>query len=187
MKKFAFAIIASTIASTALAADSFTIDPNHTLPLFEVNHLGFSTQHGRFDKTSGKIQLDMAKKTGSVEWTIDASSINMGQTTWNDHLKSKDFFNVEAFPTIVFKSDKLIFNGDKPMAAEGTLTMLGVTKPLKLTIHRFTCGDNPITKKPLCAADIEASLKRSDFGMTKYVPAVSDEIKVVVPVEAYRD
>ena len=187
MNKFALAVLASIIAQSALAEDSFTIDPNHTLPVFEVNHLGFTTQRGRFDKTAGKVLLDLQKKTGSVEWTIEADSINMGQAKWNDHLKSEDFFNVAKFPTITFKSDKLIFKGDKPVAAEGTLTLLGVAKPIKLDIHRFVCGENPMNKKLLCAADIEAKLKRSEFGMTKYLPAVGDEIKVFVPVEAYKD
>lgn len=187
MNKLALSLLATVVAMPAMAADTYTIDPNHTLPIFEVNHLGFSTQRGRFDKTAGTIRLDLAEKTGDVEWTIDADSINMGQTKWNDHLKSADFFDVAKFPTITFKSDKLIFEGDKPVAAEGVLTLLGVTKPLKLAIHRFTCGVNPINQKPLCAADIEASLKRSDFGMTKYLPGVGDEVKVYVPVEAYKD
>ena len=187
MHKFALAIFTTAIATSAVAADTYSIDPNHTLPVFEVNHLGFSTQRGRFDKTSGKIRLDIEKKSGEVEWTIEADSIDMGQLKWNDHLKSEDFFNVGKFPTITFKSDKLIFKGEKPVAAEGTLTLLGVSKPVKLAIHRFTCGENPINKKLLCAADIEASLKRSEFGMTKYLPAVSDEVKVLVPVEAYKD
>jgi polyisoprenoid-binding protein YceI len=111
----------------------------------------------------------------------------MGQTKWNDHLKSADFFNVAQFPTITFHSEKLSFKGDTPVSADGTLTLLGVAQPLQVTIHRFTCGQNPMNQKPLCAADIEASLKRSDFGMTKYLPGVGDEIKVFVPVEAYRD
>ncbi len=186
MNKFATSILAA-IASTSVMADSYTIDPNHTLPVFEVNHLGFSTQRGRFDKTAGKISLDRSKKTGAVDLTIEADSIDMGQAKWNDHMKSADFFNVVKFPTITFKSDRLIFKEDKPVSAEGTLTLLGVSKPVKLAVHHFTCGENPINKKLLCAADIEASLKRSEFGMTKYLPGVSDEVKVLVPVEAYKD
>jgi polyisoprenoid-binding protein YceI len=185
-KTLSFIVVSLAVTSTVWA-DAYTIDPNHTLPVFEVNHLGFSTQRGRFDATAGKIQLDRAKKTGSVEWTIDANSINMGSTKWNDHMKSADFFNAAQFPTIAYRSDKLIFKGDVPVAAEGSLTLLGVTKPLKVAIERFTCGENPINKKAVCAGDIEATLKRSDFGMTKYLPAVGDEVKVHVPVEAFKD
>ena len=170
-----------------LNIETYTIDPDHTMPVFKVNHLGLSTQLGRFDKTSGTAVLDIKNKAGTVEWTVQANSINMGQTKWNDHLKSDDFFNVEKFPTITFKSDKMIFQDYKLVAAEGTLTLLGVTKPLRLTIHHFTCGKNPMNNRPMCAADVEANLKRSDFGMDKYVPALGDEIKVLVPVEAYKD
>jgi polyisoprenoid-binding protein YceI len=187
MRPFAFAILTSLASTSALAAESYTIDPNHTLPVFEVNHLGFTTQRGRFDKTSGKVQLDRVKKTGVVDWTIDAVSLDMGQEKWNEHLKSPDFFNVAQFPTITYHADKLLFKGDVPIAAEGTLTLLGVAKPLKVAIQRFTCGTNPMNQKLLCAADIEARLKRSDFGMTKYLPAVGDDITVHVPVEAYKD
>jgi polyisoprenoid-binding protein YceI len=180
-------LILTALAASVGAADSYTIDPNHTLPTFEVNHLGFTTQRGRFDKTEGKIRLDKERKTGAVDWTIDADSIDMGQAKWNDHLKSADFFNAAQYPTISFKSDKLVFQGNAPVSAEGVLTLLGVAKPLTVAIHRFTCGKNPLNQKELCAADIEASLKRSDFGMTKYLPGVGDEIKVFVPVEAYKD
>jgi len=186
MRSFALFVIASLAANAALA-DTFTIDPNHTLPVFEVNHLGFSTQRGRFDKTSGTIQLDREKKTGSVDWAIEADSINMGQAKWNEHLKSADFFNMAQFPTIRYHADKLVFKGEVPVAAEGSLTLLGVTKPLRVAIHRFTCGTHPMNQKQLCAADIEGSLKRSEFGMTKYLPGVGDDIKVSVPVEAYKD
>ncbi|MCU0736208.1 MAG: YceI family protein [Methylotetracoccus sp.] len=187
MRKVATLVLASLTAASAVAADSYTIDPNHTLPVFEVNHLGFTTQRGRFDKTSGKIQLDREKNKGAVDWTIEADSINMGQTKWNDHLKSADFFNAAQFPTITYHSEKLLFQGSTPVSAEGSLTLLGVTKPLKVKIHRFTCGTNPMTQKDLCAADIEATLKRSEFGMTKYLPGVGDEVRVLVPVEAYKD
>ncbi|MEY2700095.1 MAG: hypothetical protein RIQ52_850 [Pseudomonadota bacterium] len=163
----------------------YAIDPDHTLPVFEVNHLGFSTQRGRFDHASGHIQLDVQKRTGSVDWVIDAASINMGQMKWNDHMKSSDFFNVAQFPEITYHADRFNFEGDVPVAAEGTLTLLGVAKPLRVSIQHFSCGINPINQKSLCAADITATLHRADFGMTKYLPAVSDEVKVLVPVEAY--
>ncbi|GAB6046735.1 YceI family protein [Methyloparacoccus murrellii] len=187
MHKLTLALLASFAAADGLAAETFTIDPDHTLPLFEVNHLGFSTQRGRFDRTAGRISLDTAKQTGSVELTIAADSINMGQAKWNEHMQSADFFNVAQYPTITFRSDRLLFEGGKPVAAEGQLTLLGTTRPVWLKIERFTCGENPIVKKPLCAADIEATLKRSEFGMTKYLPGVGDEVRVRVPVEAFRD
>jgi polyisoprenoid-binding protein YceI len=111
----------------------------------------------------------------------------MGLDDWDKHMKSEDFFNVAQHPTMTFKADKFVFNANKPVAAEGALTMLGVTKPVRLTIANFTCGIHPLNRKELCAADVSATIKRSEFGMSKYVPAVGDEIRIAIPVEAFKD
>ncbi|MFA6901756.1 MAG: YceI family protein [Gallionellaceae bacterium] len=188
MKKvFATLVLASSFAVSAFAADNYAIDSNHTFPVFEVNHLGYSTQHGRFNKTSGKITLDMAAKKGSVDLTIDVASLDMGFPTWDEHMAAEGFFNTAKFPTMTFKSNKLVFKDGKVVAAEGDFTMLGVTKPLTVTVKGFVCGDNPMNKKPMCGANISGTIKRSDFGMSKYVPAISDDIKIHVPVEAYKE
>lgn len=181
------ATVVAAVAAPALAMESYTIDPRHTYPVFEVNHLGFSTQRGRFNKTSGTITLDPAAKKGSIEVVIETASIDMGLDKWDEHMRSDEFFDVEKFPTATFKSEKLEFKGDKPVAAIGTLTLLGVTQTVKLAIESFKCGTHPINKKPLCAADVSTTIKRSAFGMTKYVPAVSDDIKLMIPVEAFKD
>ncbi len=184
---FATIALASSFAATALAADNYTIDPTHTFPVFEVNHLGYSTQHGRFNKTSGKITLDMAAQKGSVDLTIETTSLDMGFPLWDEHVSAEGFLNTAKFPTMTFKSNKLIFKDGKVVAAEGDFTLLGVSKPLTVSVNNFVCGDNPFTKKPMCGANIGGTIKRSDFGMTKYVPAISDEIKIHVPVEAYKN
>lgn len=185
-KSFSF-LLAALLASPVYAADSYTIDATHTWPMFEVNHLGFSTQRGRFDKSSGKVTLDVAAKKGSVELIIETGSLNMGFDKWNEHMKSGDFFNAVIFPTMRFSSSKITYTGDKPVSAEGELTLLGVTKPVTLSISDFTCGTHPMTKKSMCGANISTTIKRSDFGMTKFVPAVSDEVKIYSPVEAFKD
>lgn len=179
--------LAALLAAPACATDYYTVDTNHTWPVFEVNHLGFSTQRGRFNKSSGKIAIDLAAKQGSVELTIETASIDMGFEKWDEHMKSEDFFNVKYFPTMRFVSDKLMFDGDKVVAAEGKFTLLGVTKPLTLTVSNFRCAPHPMLKKPACGADISATLKRSEFGMAKFVPAVSDEVKITSPIEAIKD
>jgi polyisoprenoid-binding protein YceI len=188
MNKFMIAVaLAGSFAVSAHAADTYSIDPNHTFPVFEVNHLGYSVQHGRFDKTSGTITLDMAAKKGSVDLTIETTSLDMGFPLWNEHLSADGFFNTAKFPTMTFKSTKLVFKDDKVVAAEGDFTLLGVTRPLTVTVNDFKCGDHPMLKKPMCGANISGTIKRSEFGMTKYVPAVSDDIKIHVPVEAYKN
>lgn len=177
----------ATLSLPLYAADVYTVDPRHTWPVFEINHLGLSTQRGRFNKTEGKITLDQAAKTGSIDITIDAASIDMGLEKWDEHMRSEDFFNVAKYPTMTFKSNKLSFDGDKLVAAEGNFTLLGVTKPVKLTVSNFRCAEHPIAKKPACGADVSTAIKRSDFGMTKNIPAVGDEVKIIIPVEALKD
>jgi len=181
------AAIAGSLSLSALAADSYTIDPFHTFPVFEVNHLGYSVQHGRFNKTSGKITLDMAAMSGSVDLIIDTTSIDMGFPTWDEHMSADGFFNTAKFPTMTFKSNKLVFKDGKVVAAEGEFTLLGVSKPLTVSVNGFKCGEHPMNKKAMCGANISGTIKRSDFGMTKYVPAVSDEVQIHVPVEAYKN
>lgn len=189
MKKLfaSFTLAAAMVAPavSALAADNYVIDGHHTFPMFEVSHLGFSIQRGRFDKTSGTVMLDAAAKTGAIDLTVDVTSLDMGFPLWDKHV-SEGFFNTEKFPTMTFKSNKLIFDGDKLVGAEGEFTMLGVSKPLKLDISNFKCGANPMNKKEMCGAEISATLKRSDFGMTKYLPAIGDEVKIFSAVEAYK-
>jgi polyisoprenoid-binding protein YceI len=180
-------IAAALLATPAYAADSYTIDPQHTWPVFEVNHMGFSTQRGRFNRSTGKITLDIAAKKGNVELIIETASLDMGFDKWDEHMKSEDFFNVARFPTIHFTSDKRVFDGGKVVSAEGNFTMLGVTRPLTLSVSNFRCALHPMHNKPACGADITATLKRSEFSMAKYVPAVSDEVKISVPVEAVKD
>ena len=178
---------AFALSATALAADTYSIDSRHTFPVFEVNHLGFSTQRGRFNKTTGKVTLDAAAQKGSVEVAIDTASIDMGLEDWDKHMKNEDFFNVEKYPTMTFRSDRFIFKKGKPAEVHGTLTLLGVERPVQLKVEHFHCGVHPINKKEVCGADLTTRIKRSDFGMTKFLPAVGDDIAIRIPVEAFKD
>lgn len=187
MRSTLAALALCALTAAAQAADTFIIDGNHTYPVFEVNHLGFSTQRGRFDKTSGTISLDAAGKAASVEVTIDATSIDMGLAKWDKAMQEESFFNTEQFPTITFKAHDFTFDGDKPVAARGTLTLLGVAKPVDLSISGFTCKPHPLFQRFTCGADLSTTIKRSEFGMTKYLSTVGDEVKILIPVEAVRD
>jgi|CXWL01.1.fsa_nt_gi polyisoprenoid-binding protein YceI len=174
----------------AKAADNYTIDPEHSFPHFSVNHLGFSTLQGRFDKASGKATLDIAGKKGSVELNVEAASVNTGFAKRDTHLRTPDFFNAAEFPLVTFKSTSFKFNGDKPESIEGNLTLLGVTKPVKLTVISFNCGldpMDPLKRREKCGADVSAQIKRTDFGMKFGVPMVGDDIKLVFEIEAIKD
>ena len=172
----------------AYAADSYTMDPIHCIPVFEITHLGMTTQSGRFDKASGKVILDPAAHKGSVFYEVDAASLNMGFGTEKPDSAGYRLFEVTKFPTITFKSDNLFFDGNgKVIVAKGQLTLLGVTKPVTVWVSRYKCSVNPLNKKMTCAGNISAVVKRSEFGMVEYLPLISDEIKISVPVEAYKD
>jgi len=169
------------------AADAYTIDSKHTFPSFEISHIGFSTQRGRFDRSSGKIKLDTKAKTGAIQVDIEADSIDTGLPELEAKLKEADFFNTAKHPAITFTAGKFEFAGDTPVAAEGTLTLLGVSKPLRLNIEHFHCGVHPVNKRNVCGADASGQIKRSDFGMKAFLPAVGDEVTIRIQVEAFKD
>ncbi len=172
--------------STAFAADTYNIDPAHTYPSFEADHMGVSIWRGKFTKTSGTIVLDRAKKTGSIDINIDPASIDFGLSKMNDHAKSADMFDVAQFPTATYKSSKIHFKGDKPVAVDGELTLHGVTKPVKLTINKFNCIQHPVLKREVCGADASATFNRADFGISYGVPHFSPQVKLAIQVEAIK-
>ena len=181
-------LIAATLATSAgfacAAADTYQIEPNHTYPSFEADHMGISVWRGKFTKTSGTINLDRKAKSGSMDITIDANSIDFGHAKMNDHAKNKDMFNVAQHPTITYKGKSIKFNGDTPVAVEGELTMLGVTKPVNLTINKFKCIQHPMLKREVCGADASGEFKRTDFGLNYATPMFSPDVKLAIQVEA---
>jgi len=180
-------IAAAMLISAAPAfAQTYNIEPNHTYPSFEADHMGISVWRGKFTKTSGKIVLDRAAKTGTVDITIDANSIDFGHEKMNEHAKTKDMFNVAQFPTATYKGTSIKFDGDTPVSVQGELTMLGVTKPVTLTINKFKCIQHPMFKKEACGADATAEFKRTDFGMNFGVPRFAPEVKLAIQVEAIK-
>lgn len=187
LRAAALAILAGGVVP-AHAEERYTMDPFHSIPEFRFQHLGLTTQTGRFDRAGGSIVLDRAARKGSIDYEVDSSSLNMGFGTESPDSPGFRLFKVAAFPSIVYRSDELYFDAaGNVVAAAGQLTLLGVTRPLKVWVSRFKCSENPMNKKPMCAANIEATVIRSEFGMLDYIPGISDEIKVIIPVEAYRN
>jgi polyisoprenoid-binding protein YceI len=178
------------------APESYTIDPYHTFPYFQVSHFGVSNMTGRFDKTSGKFTLDAAAQTGSVDLAVETASLTTGDNergsrprTRDEHLRTADFFNVQEFPRMTFKGKAVKFNGDAPAQIEGELTLIGVAKPLTLTVDNWKCMPDPRTKgqRFFCGGNASGMIKRSDFGMKFGIPAVSDEVKLSIMLEAFKD
>ena len=188
MKRLATLAALVAFATTAQAApETFVIDNSHTYPHFSYNHLGFSNQTHKFDKTSGKVVLDRAAKAGSAIVTIDATSVNTGYALFNEHIQAADFFDTAKYPTITFKSDKMAFRGDQPVSLVGDLTIKGVTKQVTLDITHFKCQPHPMLKVEACGANATTQIKRSDFNMGKNAPYVSDEVTLTLAIEAVKE
>lgn len=183
--KFLTAALLATCTASAFAA-TYHIDSSHTYPSFEADHKGLSLWRGKFDKTTGTIQMDRAAKTGSMDITIDAASIDFGMERMNSHAKSPDMFNVEKFPTVTYKGTQFKFEGEQLVAVEGELTMLGVTRPVTLKVNRFKCIMDPRMKREVCGADASAEFKRTDFGLNYATPAFAPEVKLAIQVEAIK-
>jgi polyisoprenoid-binding protein YceI len=163
--RFIVAVLMATGAcSTFAASETYVIDPAHTYPSIEFSHMGISVWRGKFDKTTGTIVIDRAAKTGSVDIHVDPASINFGLADMDDKARSEDFFNVAKYPTATYKGT-LKFEGDAPKSIVGEITLLGVTKPLTLTINSTKCIPHPMTGKELCGADAQGEVNWSQFGM----------------------
>jgi polyisoprenoid-binding protein YceI len=177
------------VALPALSAPvTYTIDPEHTYPSFEAPHIqGISIWRGKLDKTSGTVMLDREAKTGRLDITMDASSIDSGHAKLNEHLKSDAFFDVAKYPTITYKSQTVHFDGDTPISVDGVLTMHGMSRVVTLQIDQFKCIMHPMLKREVCGADATARINRSDFGINYGVPMTGDWVKLAIQVEALRD
>ena len=148
------AVAVAVVANPAVAAEIYNLDPVHTQPIFEVQHMGYSLQRGTFTGATGKVTLDRDAKKGSIDVTIDTTTVRTSDSRLDTIVKAEDFFNVTRYPTMSFKSTALAFDGDRVVGADGTLTMLGVTRPVKLKVDNFVCGLHPFTKNPLCGAAV---------------------------------
>ncbi len=188
MKALATFAFAAVVAVPALAApETYVIDGNHTFPRFSYGHLGFSIQMSRFDKTTGTVMFDSAAKTGAVDITIDTRSVDTGSELFNKHIQGSDFLDTAQYPTATFKSTAVRFEGDKPAAVEGNLTLKGITKPVTLQITSFHAAAHPMLKKDAIGANAIAAVKRSDFNMSKNAPAVDDDVVLSIAIEALKE
>ncbi|WP_176040706.1 YceI family protein [Burkholderia stabilis] len=159
------ALAASLSFSAFAAASTYQLDPGHTYPSFEADHLaGLSVWRGKFDKSGGTVTLDRAAKTGTVDVTTDITSIHTGSVKLDEHLQNADFFDAAKFPQAIYKGT-ITFDGDRPATVVGNLTMHGVTRPLTLKIDSFKCMPHPMFKREVCGVDAAGEFDRGDFGV----------------------
>ena len=183
------AVTLALVAGSALADPvTYQIDPAHTHPSFEADHFGgLSVWRGRFDKSSGTIVLDREKGTGTVDITVDTSSIDFGMPKLDEHARSPEMFDAAKYPTATYKGTLGGFKNGAPTQVVGEFTLHGVTHPLTLTIEQFKCAAIPMDKKEHCGADAKGTLNRADYGISfgdKY--GFKMEVKLAIQVEAVR-
>jgi len=178
------AVVFAGSAGVAMA-DSVTYqaDPTHTFANFSYDHMGLSRQTNTFNDTKGTLVIDFEDKTGQLDVEIDLRSVNTGAKVFDGHLQGEDFFDTEKYPTATFTSDTIVFDGDTPTAVEGDLTIKGITQPVIFDIVHFVQTEHPMMQKPAMGANAKTTVKRSDFNMDKYVPAVSDNVEITVSFE----
>lgn len=168
--------------------ERYKFDDPHTQVVFMVNHMGFSNSIGKFTDYEGTIEFNRDEPAKStVEVTIETDSLDFADDTWNEHVEAADMLNVEKFPTMTFKSTNIDVTGEKTAKITGDLTLLGVTKPVVLDTVFNNAGKAPMGNVYKAGFSATGTLKRSDFGMTKGIPMVGDEIKLIIEVEANRE
>jgi polyisoprenoid-binding protein YceI len=189
LKKMAIAIPTLLVCGHTWSAPlTYRLDPDHTYPSFEADHMGgLSIFRGKFNSSSGTVVLDRDAKTGTIEVSIDVGSIDFGHDKLNEHAKSPDMFDVQKYPTAIYKGEIRRFNGVVPAVVEGQLTLRGVTKPVTLTIESFVCKTHPMRKVEVCGANASATLQRDEFGIDfGKKMGFKQEVKLLIQVEALR-
>ena len=180
-----FILLLQCISVPAYAAETYTLDPNHTYVLWLIKHFGFTTQAGKW-YASGTLILDKDKPAKSkVDAVIKVADMGTGHAELDKHLKGKLFFDTEKYPTATFVSDKVDVTGDKTAMVHGVLTLHGVSKPVRIAVTLTQSGVNPITDNMTVGFEATTEIKRSDFGIKTLLPGLGDDVKIDIGAEAY--
>lgn len=180
------AALASTLIPGVALATNYKLDPDHTYPSLEFSHMGLSVWRGKFNRTTGTVTLDRVARTGTVSVQVNTGSIDFGLDSMHEYAVRPDWLDVAKYPAMTY-TGPIVFEGDRPVAVDGQLTLRGVTRPLKLTINSFACMEHPFYKKEACGADAEGQLNRADFGMTQYAEGEAGKVRLRIQVEALKE
>ncbi|GAA5082156.1 YceI family protein [Lysobacter panacisoli] len=185
-KRIALVAALAVASTTAFAAPvTYKIDANHTSVVASWSHFGFSNPIANFGQVDGAITYDPANVGSSkVEVTLPLAGLDSHVVKFDEHLRSADFFDAEKFPTITFKSTKVEAAGDKKLRVFGDLTIKGITRQVVLDTTINKVGEQPMAKRAAAGFDATTTIKRSDFGVDKYAPNVSDNVTIRITTEA---
>ncbi len=187
LSRFIAAFVFFGSMPVSAAVEQYSFDKAHTQILFFVDHLGFSMSQGEFHDYDGGYVFDREKpENSSINVMIKTDSIDMDDEKWDAHMKNADFFNVDEFPDMTFKSTSIVITGDNTADITGDLTILGVTKAVVLKTTYNKSDVHPYSGKFVSGFSATATVKRSEFGMTYGVPGVGDDVEVRIEVEGIR-
>lgn len=191
MKNFVLGALAGAyvfMSSPSMAGvETYDFDQAHTQIIFFVDHLGFSKSQGEFHQVDGTFTIDRDTPENSViDVSVQTDSIDMDLDKWTAHMKNEDFFDVEKYPAMTFKSTDINIQDDSHAKVTGDFTLLGVTKPVTLDVVHNKSGIHPFSGKYVAGFSAKGAIKRSDFGMTYGVPGVGDQVDIVIEVEGLR-
>ena len=181
----AAALLAFAVAPAFAAPVTYTLDPTHTTVLAQWNHFGFSNPSANFSHVEGTLVYDAANVgKSSVEVTLPLSGLEGFSAKFDEHLRSADFFDAAKFPQATFKSTKVEAAGEGKLKVTGNLTIKDVTRPVVLDVTLNKAAEHPMKKVPAIGFDATATVSRTEFGVGKFVPAVSDEVSLRITTEA---
>lgn len=185
MKRISRILVPLLLLVPALAlAATYKIDSAHTYPQFEIRHLQFSMLHGQFNHTTGTITMNRAQHMGSVDVTIDVTSIDTGDAQRNKDLLAPSFFDAAKYPTITYHSTRVEYHGKDAATVYGKLTIKGHTRPVKLRVTRIHCGPDPFSNGQRCGFDARARIDRTRFGVSGDPKMIPDAVHLVINADA---
>jgi polyisoprenoid-binding protein YceI len=188
-RRWSMAGLACALAATGIARAepaTFRVAPEVTSVRFAVSQLGIATQEGRFERAQGTIVLDAGMNAGSIDFTVDAASVNTGWNLRDAFLKSAVMFDVARYPAIRFHSTRLVFDGARLVAVDGDITLHGVSRPVRFDVTNVECGPGPAEGRAGCGAHATGRVSRRAFGMSFAYPLVGDEVALVFAVTGIR-
>ncbi|MFA6303370.1 MAG: YceI family protein [Legionella sp.] len=179
-------VLSCITALPVYASENYVIDKDHSFVLWHIDHLGFSTQSGKW-YVNGTLELDKQKPQNSkVQVSIDIANMDTGNPELDKHLQAAEFFDTAHFPKATFESNKVVPVGKDKAKVTGILTLHGISKPVTLQVKFNKEGKNPIYDRQTVGFSATGDIKRSDFGMKTLLPALGDTVHLDISAEAYQ-